>query len=236
MDWDACPVLLLNLQMNSREWNRRINALEWNQCIDPDRMLWALWNRASARKLRHFAVECLRLNHDPRDEGFRDFIEAIGRFADGQASIEEVQEARYETWETVEFVTGHLEGLYLPSRSGEAATPNQLLRVISPMLDRSGYIRGGDEEWEGRQQCGLLREIFGPDPRRLVSVEPAWLTPTVLTMARGIYAENGFDLMPVLGDALEDAGCNDDGILAHCRQAEGHVRGCWVVDLLLGKE
>ena len=56
-----------------------------------------------------------------------------------------------------------------------------------------------------------------------------------MALARTIYEERAFDGMPVLSDALEEAGCNDADILDHCRQAGPHVRGCWVVDLILGK-
>jgi hypothetical protein len=54
-------------------------------------------------------------------------------------------------------------------------------------------------------------------------------------MAQAIYNERGFDRLPILGDALEDAGCTDRDILDHCRGPGPHVRGCWAVDLLLGK-
>jgi hypothetical protein len=61
------------------------------------------------------------------------------------------------------------------------------------------------------------------------------LTPTVTALAEAIYADRAFDRMPVLADALEEAGCSDDQILSHCRGEGPHVRGCWVVDLVLGK-
>jgi hypothetical protein len=68
-----------------------------------------------------------------------------------------------------------------------------------------------------------------------VSVNPAWLTSNVVAIAQGIYAERAFDRMPILADALEDAGCDNADVLNHCREAGVHVRGCWVVDLLLVK-
>ncbi|MBY0459710.1 MAG: hypothetical protein K2V38_20515 [Gemmataceae bacterium] len=80
-----------------------------------------------------------------------------------------------------------------------------------------------------------MRDIFG-NPFRPVALDPAWLTSDVLALARGIYDERAFDRMPILADALQDAGCNHDDILAHCRDAnQVHVRGCWVIDLVLGK-
>jgi hypothetical protein len=65
---------------------------------------------------------------------------------------------------------------------------------------------------------------------------PSWLTSTVLALATGIYEEKAFDRMPILADALQDAGCDNEEILNHCRQPGVHVKGCWVVDLLLNKK
>ena len=80
----------------------------------------------------------------------------------------------------------------------------------------------------------LLREIFG-NPFRPVAREPSWLTTDVLAIARGIYDERAFDRMPILADALQDAGCDNEDVLNHCRDAKQlHVRGCWVLDLVLG--
>ena len=62
-----------------------------------------------------------------------------------------------------------------------------------------------------------------------------WVTPTVRALAEGIYADRAFDRLPILADALQDAGCDDADVLAHCRGPWPHVRGCWVVDLVLGK-
>jgi hypothetical protein len=84
-------------------------------------------------------------------------------------------------------------------------------------------------------QPALLRDIFG-NPFRPVALDPAWVTSDVLALARGIYEERAFDRMPILADALQDAGCTNEDVLNHCRDANAtHVRGCWVVDLLLGK-
>jgi hypothetical protein len=80
-----------------------------------------------------------------------------------------------------------------------------------------------------------VRDIFG-NPFRPVAVDPSWLTETVVALAEGIYQERAFDRMPILADALEDAGCDDADVLNHCRQPGEHVRGCWVVDLLTGRK
>jgi hypothetical protein len=79
-----------------------------------------------------------------------------------------------------------------------------------------------------------IRDIFG-NPFRPVAADPCWLTSPVLDLARTMYDSRDFGPMPILGDALEEAGCNNADILAHCRGGGPHVRGCWVVDLVLGK-
>jgi hypothetical protein len=90
---------------------------------------------------------------------------------------------------------------------------------------------------EGRVQCGLLRDLVG-NPFRPFAPDPAWRTwndGAVPELARAIYDGRAFDRLPVLADSLEDAGCNDAAILAHCRGGGEHVRGCWVVDVLTGR-
>jgi hypothetical protein len=88
---------------------------------------------------------------------------------------------------------------------------------------------------ESVYQAALLRDIFG-NPFRPVAIDRAWLTTDVLALARGCYDDRAFDRMPILADALQDAGCDHEELLVHCRDTNHvHVRGCWVVDLLLGK-
>jgi hypothetical protein len=89
-----------------------------------------------------------------------------------------------------------------------------------------------------RAQAGLVREILGdPFQRPKVKVKPAWRTDTVMALARQMYAAEEFSAMPILADALQDAGCENDPVLEHCRDvAQPHVRGCWVLDLIFGKE
>jgi hypothetical protein len=89
-----------------------------------------------------------------------------------------------------------------------------------------------------RIQADLLRELIG-NPFRHISFDPAWLAwnnRCIERIAQAIYDERAFDRMPILADALEDAGCDNADILNHCRSGGEHVRGCWVVDLLLGKQ
>ena len=85
-----------------------------------------------------------------------------------------------------------------------------------------------------REQVALLRDIFG-NPFRPVTLNPVYQTPTAQSLAQSIYDQRTFSQLPILADALEEAGCTDAAILNHCRQPGEHVRGCWVVDLVLGK-
>jgi hypothetical protein len=106
-----------------------------------------------------------------------------------------------------------------------------------PKLSREEMREAGAVRFseEGRVYCRLFRDVFG-NPFRPVTVHPSWLTSTVATLAQTMYESRDFSPMPILADALQDAGCEIDDILNHCRGDGVHVRGCWVVDLVLGKE
>jgi hypothetical protein len=132
----------------------------------------------------------------------------------------------------------------------EFAPMPQLAVVTWPptIAEIADYIRALDEYRAARDatdaqfnvqeavlQVALVRDIFG-NPFRPMSVDPSWLTSTVLALAEGIYQDRAFDRMPILADALQDAGCDNEEILNHCRQPAEHVRGCWVIDLLTGRK
>lgn len=87
---------------------------------------------------------------------------------------------------------------------------------------------------EHREQAALVHCLFG-NPFHPRPECAAWLTREVRALADGIYAERAFDRMPFLADALEASGCTNADLIEHCRSGREHARGCWVVDLLLGK-
>jgi hypothetical protein len=91
----------------------------------------------------------------------------------------------------------------------------RLAKAIKPVFTEARAKHGADEAPDG--------------------ADPMWLTTTVVQLARGIDAERACDRLPILADALQDAGCTDEDILNHCRCGGPHTRGCWVVDLILGK-
>jgi hypothetical protein len=81
----------------------------------------------------------------------------------------------------------------------------------------------------------VVRDIFG-NPFRPVTTDPRWRTSTAVALARAIYADRAFDRLPILADALEEAGCDNPDVLDHCRDDGPHARGCWVADMVLGKQ
>jgi hypothetical protein len=92
---------------------------------------------------------------------------------------------------------------------------------------------------ERKKQAELVRDVFGPHTKRPVVIDRAWLAwnnATVVKLAQAIYSERGFNRLPILADALEEAGCDNDAILSHCRKGGEHAPGCWVVDAVLGKK
>jgi hypothetical protein len=103
--------------------------------------------------------------------------------------------------------------------------------------DNAAYFSAASRtsEKERAGQIPLVREIFG-NPFRPVSIDTSWLTPDVVRLAQNIYDERSSSNLPKLADALEGAGCKTKDVLQHCSQPAEHVRGCWVVDLILGKE
>ena len=130
---------------------------------------------------------------------------------------------------------------YVYLAASDATYPTGHSAAASAFIDAAWQRCQDDESWwcepwqaESAAQAHLLRDIVG-NPFRQVRFVPNWRSPVVTTLADLIYAERVFDRMPILADALEEAGCDDPDILAHCRGDGPHVRGCWVVDLVLGR-
>jgi hypothetical protein len=163
--------------------------------------------------------------------GFYDGLRAVAeRSADGLASEAELAEAGRYAWETE-------DRSYQWERWGIrliwTAAGGDLKEAIEGV--REAYRRW-DRQDDKDQMVRLLRDIFG-NPFRPVTLDPVWLTPTVRSLAQVICDERAFDRMPVLADALEDAGCTDprSWSTAGGRGRGPHVRGCWVIDLLTGR-
>src|SRR5262249_34610383 len=168
--------------------------------------------------------------------------EVAERFADRRASLRELAFARTNAVGAIDKTSGASWGAYWTTSnkaSGPILNVLDATNVIVPQASkRCEADYAADLARESRRQVSLVHEVFG-NPFRLPRVDPyplAWDGGLVRQLAEGIYEDRAFDRMPVLGDALEDAGCTSDSILSHCRNHAEHVRGCWVLDLILGLE
>jgi hypothetical protein len=226
---------------------------DWVKAADPDPMLNYLRGWASDRKLRLFAAACCRDVWRLLDARGRAAVEAVERYADGKATLREITAAR--TAALAAEKSGGADGKAARAaywaascRAGEsvwnvcAAAAGAAAMAAARDAQAAGQDRG--RAWENAHasvatfQASLLRECFG-NPFRPPIIQPEWLAwngEIVRLLARAVYEEEAFDRLPVLADALEEAGCTDAEVLGHLRGAGPHVRGCHVVDALLAKE
>jgi hypothetical protein len=207
---------------------------EWLECADPQKMLEFLRGKASERKLRLFACAWCRSVWDLLVEDlFRAAVEAAERFADGLASRKDLAAAKKASGAALE---GH--GLAGVSGPAYCALACAWSTTRTPVASATLYpMWVFTEEAQRKLQASILRDLFG-NPFRPVAVNPTWLAwnrGTVVKLAQDIYDQRDFDRLPILADALEEAGCTDADILTHCRGPGPHVRGCWPVDLALAR-
>src|SRR5262245_35807858 len=204
----------------------------WLSSGSPEAMEAFLGERGSRRRWQLFACHCCWRIVSLLPERCQQVVAVAERQAEGVASAAEVQEAQQEAGEAE--VLAWLPGQ--PANAGWAAMAAlRCLRSPRRVFLPAAEAAGSGQESERLAQCQLLRELFG-NPFRPVHFDPAWRTPLALSMARLSYEADNFDELPILGDVLEDAGCDDAEVLAHCRGPGRHVRGCWVVDAVLAKE
>jgi hypothetical protein len=201
---------------------------EWLLGTDPHRMLEYLRGRASERKLRLFACACVRwlwpVCDDPRSR--RAVVVAVV-VAEGRAGLADRAAARDAADEAVRLPGPGSTDLGSPLRRAACAAADlDAFRAASTALAPLQFMH-----------CALLREVVG-NPFRPAVVAPEWRTANggaAAKLARVIHEERRFGDLPILADALEDAGCTDAELLGHLRGAGPHVRGCHVLDLLLDK-
>ena len=206
---------------------------EWLECGDPQPMLGMLQGRVSERKLRLFACACVRSGwHVLADPRHRQAVEVTEAYADGVGKKSDLKAARLAVLAARRELRDRLSGTSTQPR--EVAEHN-LSYSISDLASERNYLRVVNQVLFGVEQHPLIRDIFG-NPFRPVTFDARWRTSDVVGLARAIYDEQAFERMPILADALMDAGCEDEQIIGHCRGDGPHVRGCWVVDLVLGKK
>jgi hypothetical protein len=223
---------------------------QWNRCTDPKAMLEFLRSsgRASERKLRLFAVACCHgVWNWMTDRRSRQGVKVAERYADGLASGEDLADAREGTagaWTTVWGDGWHIyqsaRAAHFACGEGEAELLLVADEVRNAVRNAASTVADGwvVQEAERLRQAALLRDLFGPFMFRPITIEESWLRwneGCVVKIASAIYEERRFADLPILADALEDAGCSDAEILGHLRGPGPHARGCWALDLLLKK-
>jgi hypothetical protein len=238
---------------------------EWLTREDRNELLEYLQARAYDRELRLFACACCRrIWKHLKKKASRVVVEISEQFAAGLVTGERLNEAAQKAWDAFGMVQWSAES-DLETNPARAVLGLQLDLNVTRAADESSATiaaaarereykrrqrkRVGDqpEPWEQYDpiyraaevveqtiQTNLLRDIV-PNPFRPVTFDPLWRTTVAVALARQMYDSRDFSVMPILADALQDAGCDSDDILNHCRGNGPHVRGCWVVDLVLGK-
>jgi hypothetical protein len=229
-----------------------VTEAEWLGATKPMPMLKFMCGKARERAFKFFTYYCCRLAWPTMADGrSRRAVETAEQFMVGMATDEQLAEARREA-----------EAACDEAYSAESARPREacsmekysesLGAAIAVRAIVHGYTQNviakvraalafhGEVRDSARSESlfidlsTAIRDLFG-NPFRPATLDPDWRTSTVLALARGIYAERAFDRLPILADALQDAGCDNEEMLSHCRGPGPHARGCWVVDLVLGK-
>jgi hypothetical protein len=195
---------------------------EWLTSADSRALLDSLAN-ADPRKLRQFACECWHRAR-PQSRG-TDLVVVYQRYLDGEATPTDWFEA-YSGFEC----KGAIQDLIAPE-------PFEAARRMTGFSwgMRGSFVGSPLGPVDRPEEAALLRDIFG-NPFRPVEFDPEWQTDTAVTLAQLMCDSREFSAMPILADALQDAGCDSDELLNHLRDTSlTHVRGCWVFDLVLNR-
>jgi hypothetical protein len=186
-----------------------MTEVEWLACEDPTPMLEFLRGKVSDRRLYLLSIACIRFFSQPTSEDTTFTLELFE--ADADFDNPQLQIA--------------IDSEYVQSDLGFVGNPFRLAENATRQMHQFGE----------RERTQFMRDIFG-NPFHPIVFDPSWLTSTVVAVAQQMYESRDFSAMPILADALQDAGCSNEAILDHCRGSGPHVRGCWVVDGCLSRE
>jgi hypothetical protein len=207
---------------------------EWLHGTQPKKMLGFVRGKYSTRKFLLFScASCRRVWDRVTDVRSRHAVETAERSTDGLASEMDIEWARVGAEQAR--IPDDIHAFdSRPSRAAYACLSDSAFAVNDLLLANRGMAGR-------RSHASLLRDIFG-NPFRPIFVDPACLTTDVVWLAQAAYddrflpsGELEHDRLAVLSDALEEAGCTDPDLLDHLRGPAPHVRGCWALDLILGK-
>ncbi len=202
---------------------------EWRSCGDPGPMLEFLRGRAADRKLRLFAVACCRRTFPLlTDESSRAAVDRAEQFADRAASYGELYRAARRASEVPQDPSYPVAPPHSAVHASEHARVAAQLVAAAPdndLFTLTGHIVG----YSAIAASGLAGDADRGNWHGEMTSRMASENQAQAALVRDVFG------MPILGDALLDAGCDDDEVVAHCRAGVGHVRGCWIVDLCLGR-
>lgn len=227
---------------------------EWLACQNPIAPVVFVAPTANPRKMRlYFCACCARvLAATPQSRrlfrgyyagSFEQLERALGvveQFAEGLVSADALARARADARDAL-YVPPSIDyggetDLWREVSAVEAAAADKPVPetvVAARLRATEGQVPRAEHD---RWQAAVLRDIVG-NPFRPVEFDPMWRTDTAQTLARQMYDSRDFGAMPILADALQDAGCENEDVLNHCRDASHvHVRGCWVLDAVLGRD
>jgi|SRR5579883_450108 len=214
----------------------------WLSSTDQFSLLGYAHRQGRVRKVRLYSCACCRAaNQLHQNAWVRKAIERGESYADGELADSTIERWRREAEKLWVSVRGfeplpHIAAVYLAVEDACRHTTDGHYRWAWKRLSSRPESMGQHSEANVEAiLLPLLRDIFG-NPFRPVVFDPEWRTSAAVALAVQMYDSRDFGTMPILADALQDAGCDSADILDHCREPGPHVRGCWVVDLVLGKE
>jgi hypothetical protein len=204
-------------------------------------MLLGLPVTVQNRKLRLFALACCHriearlTHHHGRQALIRQALILAEKYTEGLAADEEMKDLshRFQDEYNARFAASG-EGWDATNTTDLDAAYHMIIKVFPANTALSVMGAAQDPAEERSIQCLLLRCIFG-NPFHPYTLDPCWLNPTVKDLAHSLYSDRRFEDLPILADALEEAGCQEQSVLEHLRSPGPHVRGCWPLDLILGR-
>lgn len=224
------------------------NSFIWQKADDPAALLSVLPEPVSARKLRFLIVAVARRIWGRCNDLERATLDVLERYIDGLAAVAAVEACRSRLRDQPSEYPGVFDRVVRCTTDTEHTPLVNARHAIQTVLNYASNVLGQYVQHgygaQGREEAGLelkrlaavlVRDIFG-NPGEPVAVDAAWLRlngGTALALAQAIDDERAFDRLPILADALEDAGCCNEQILQHCREPGEHCHGCWLMDRLL---
>ncbi len=237
----------------------RMTVNAWKEQTNPRTLLNRLGKKATPRKLRLFACACARrVWHLIKSQACQKAVIQAEKAADNLITFDQLRAIAQSTYiarhegdsnrnyaeeracldagtaaANCAWATEALHNAHIVARQAATAEAWFAASKVPPWELQSEVWSQGLREAE-ESQCNALREMF--HPFKGAKLDPYWLewnNGTVPALAHTIYHEKRFEEMPILGDALEDAGCENELLLSHCREETEHFRGCWILDLIL---